>query len=274
MEEEYRKLPSSIELTSLADQQQTQQTQTNAVKRPPSYSDSFFILKKNTTINQSSFEFLDLATVQEPPASPKPPTNTAKITNQTQTHTHTPKTHEHAITAIGFLFHITLISLFESLFFYYFISRSEDKGILTTVNNLLAEVTRTCPSWPANQTVILRDLFTLLINQTALQAAAQQASATRAAYNNHIFLQSWMYVVALASSSILVFAIATWRHYLTKAAMRRILLENLGLVALLGVYEFAFFKTIIYNYDSISVLEIEEYAVNTLQSQCFLTYRV
>ncbi len=254
---EYKKLPSLLELaaiTPIVQPQQPQQPQ--QTKRPPSYSDSFYIVKQPTS--RSHFEFLDLATA--PQEEPQPPSH---LPTRPIPPSHIPEI------AIGFLFHITLISIFESLFFYYFISKSEDKGILTTVNNLLDGVTATCP-WPANQTVLLRDVFQLLVNQTALQAAAATATETRTAYNDRIFLQSWMYVVALVSATVLTLVTTAWRKVLSRTSMRRIVLENVGLVALLGLYEFAFFKTIIYRYDSISVLEIEEFAVNRLQTQCGL----
>ncbi len=252
---EYKKLPSNLELATITAQ---------PTKRPPSYSDSFFIVKqqKQKQGSHSNFEFLDLAN-----SSTSDISNLATVTHvqpelpTSPSHSRTPEI------ALGFLFHITLISVFESLFFYYFISRSEDKGILTTVNNLLHEVTRTCP-WPTNQTVILRDLFKLFVNTTSLQIAASSALQSRTAYNNAIFLQSWMYVVGLSSTCLLMFAIAKWRSYLTRSMLLRILLENIGLVLLLGAYEFLFFKTIIYKYDSISVLEIENYAANQLQTIC------
>ncbi len=252
---EYRALPGGKSVPSLLE--------LAAYKRPPSYSDSFYVVKQ--AASHPTFEFLDLAATTAKPLAPPPPSPT--IANNQHNQNQTPNTI--VPFALSFLFHISLISLFESLFFYYFISRSEDKGILTTVTNLLDEITITCP-WPANQTVILRDLFQLLVNTTALTTAAAKAAQSRAAYNHRIFVQSWMYVVAIGSTALLAFAAAAWRKQLTRDLVRRIVLENLGLVALLGAYEFAFFKTIIYNYDSISVLEIEEYAVNTLQSQCLL----
>ncbi len=251
-----KSVPSSLELA--------------AYKRPPSYSDSFYVVKQ--TASHPTFEFLDLAATTAAtanptkPLAPPPPSSipTVPINDQTSQNPNT-----FVPIALSFLFHISLISLFESLFFYYFISRSEDKGILTTVTNILDEITTTCP-WPANQTIIFRDIFQLLVNTTALSTAAAKATESRAAYNHRIFVQSWMYVVAIGSTALLAFAAAVWRKQLTRALVRRIVSENLGLVALLGAYEFVFFKTIIYNYDSISVLEIEEYAVNTLQSQCLL----
>ncbi len=181
---EYKKLPSSLELAALP---------TVATKRPPSYSDSFYIVKQPTS--RSHFEFLDLATV--PQESQELPTQPAQDPPPLILPTlPTPTSHPFIEIALGFLFHITLISLFESLFFYYFISRSEDKGILTTVNNLLNEVTATCP-WPANQTTLLHDIFQLLVNQTAVQAAAATAAQSRTTHNSGIFLRCRMYVVTL-----------------------------------------------------------------------------
>lgn len=50
--------------------------------------------------------------------------------------------------------------------------------------------------------------------------------------------------------------------------IKRILLDNLGLVAMLGLYEYLFFRTIIYEYISLSVSEIDKFAVSTLEQSC------
>lgn len=245
----YKQIPSCLELVSLPEKLVPKISDRNLPKRPPSYSDSFFILNQGSS---SVFELVD-TTVQ---SALSPAKESSEVSNKPWVRV-----------GLSFLFHISLISLFESIFFYYFISKSEDKGITNTVNNLLNKVTATCP-WSSNQTMFWRDVFHLLVNTRSLQSSAVQAAQQRAAYNDRIFLQSWMYVVGISGCTGAAFILAFFWRYLNWNTLRHILLENLGLVAMLGCYEFLFFRTIIYQYDSISVLEIEEYIVNTLQNQC------
>jgi len=41
-------------------------------------------------------------------------------------------------------------------------------------------------------------------------------------------------------------------------------------VTLLGIYEYIFFRTIIYNYNNLSLPELNEFIVGQLQQQCGL----
>jgi hypothetical protein len=251
-ENSYKEIPSCLELVALPEKPLQPK---KPVKRPPSYSDSFYILNQGSS---SIFELVDTsippAPVIQNPELPEVPKNNLKNNSWIRV-------------GLSFLFHITLISMFESIFFYYFISKSEDKGITTTVNNLLNGITASCPL-SANQTVFWHDVFHLLVNTTSLQSAAIMAADQRAVYNSGIFLQSWMYVVGISGITAVAFVVAAFRKVLDKRTLTHILAENVGLVAMLGCYEFLFFRTIIYQYDSISVLEIEQYIVNTLQNQC------
>ncbi len=249
-EDSYKEIPSCLELVALPEKPPLPK---KSVKRPPSYSDSFYIL------NQGSSSIFELVDTSIPPA---PVIHNLELPEVSEN-----KNNPWIRVGLSFLFHITLISMFESIFFYYFISKSEDKGITNTVNNLLNGITASCPL-SVNQTVFWHDVFHLLVNTTSLQRAAITAADQRAAYNSGIFLQSWMYVVAISGITAVAFVVAAFWKVLDKRTLMHILAENLGLVAMLGCYEFLFFRTIIYQYDSISVLEIEQYIVNTLQNQC------
>lgn len=224
---------------------------TNPIRRAPSYSDSFLVLQAKATV----FEPIDLELVSTVPALP---TNIA---------------HERCLWAeksLSILFHLFLISVFESLFFRLFITKSEDKGILTTVQNLVTGVTGSCQTWTLNQTLITNDLLALFVNSTQVQKAAMQAFQNRSHYNAAIFTRSWIYVGALGSAVVLLFSVLRCFKKIQTFHLRPILLENLGLVMALGLYEYMFFSTVIYDYDSISVSEIEGNIVQMLHNQCGL----
>jgi hypothetical protein len=225
-------------------------------RRPMSYSDSFFFIP-------DSLHPLDLSGSS---TSLEKSTESQEVKPQEANEVQAPAW---ILTGLSFLFHISLISLFESAFFYLFISKSEDKGITTTVDHLIGQITTTCP-WQTNQTVIVSDILRLFIDPSAVESAATQANQERTAYNSRIFLQAWMYSVGIWGTTGLLFGLSAFKKYLTWRKLRSILLENLGLVGMLGVYEFIFFKTIIYQYDSVSVSEIEGNILRSLQQQCGL----
>jgi hypothetical protein len=169
---------------------------------------------------------------------------------------------------LGFAFHVTLISIFETVFFFQFISRSEDTGIQKTLEGYINGILTTCDTWSPNTTLFVNDVLADLINTTVVYQQDQQAVQNRHSANEGLQLQAWLYVASLASITI-VTAILGHQASL-RLAWKRILVDNALMVTLLGLYEFLFFKTIIYNYQNLSLPELNEYVVHQLQQTCGL----
>lgn len=238
-------------------------------RRAPSYSDSFIVLhslnlssKKNDK-GSGVFEYLDLASASSS-------SQLAVIESRTEEESKKRWIFVIAEKSVSVVFHIFLISIFESVFFRLFITKSEDKGILTTVQRLIGGVTNTCQTWNTNQTALLNDVLTLFVNVSQVEYQASHTFTTRSNYNKAIFTRSWIYVGALGSLMVVLALVSIWRKWIQRIHIRQILLENIGLVAMLGLYEYMFFRTVIYDYDSISVQEIEGNILQTLQGQCGL----
>jgi hypothetical protein len=238
-------------------------TNPNPIRRAPSYSDSFLVFQSSTKQSTSAtFEYLDLA-----PVSSTTQLSTLAVVELPISNSQTSKIAEKVV---GFVFHIFLISIFESVFFRLFITKSEDKGILTTVQRLVGNISQSCHTWNANQTVIVNDILGIFVNSSQIVSDASVAFQTRTDYNSSVFARSWMYVGILGGTLCLTAAVSLWRGWIQKTALRHIALDNVGLVILLGLYEYMFFSTVIYNYDSISVPEIEGNILQMLQTQCGL----
>jgi len=169
---------------------------------------------------------------------------------------------------IGFAFHITLISIFETVFFFEFISHSEDMGIQKTLEGYIKGILTTCNTWPPNTTLFVNDMLSDLINTTVVYQQDEQAIQSRRSQNEGLQIQAWLYVIGL--TSITVVAISLGHQASLRLAWKRILIDNALMVTLLGIYEFLFFKTIIYNYQNLSLPELNEYVVNQLQQTCGL----
>lgn len=239
-----------------ASQSQVQSSPTRKLPRPQSYSDSFLVLAQQPlltgSLNFGQISLLEPLPVQEEPQYEQVPPQPRTSTTLTK------------IMSVGT--HITLIGIFETVFYFEFISKSEDGGIQATINQFLQGTLHECVSWPANTTAILADLLALAVNETAVVAAAGQAAAARAAANSQLEIQAWMYVVVLAAILLAGALAARTRGH--RICWREVIIDNLVLVTLLGAYEAFFFKTIIYNYQSLSLPELERSILQQLTTTC------
>jgi hypothetical protein len=169
---------------------------------------------------------------------------------------------------LGFAFHITLISIFETVFFFEFISKSEDTGLQKTLEGYIKGILTTCNTWSPNVTLFVNEVLSDLINTTVVQQQDQQAVLTRHSENGALQVQAWLYVGGLASITVVTGVLG--HQASLRLAWKRILIDNALMVTLLGIYEFLFFKTIIYNYQNLSLPELNEYVINQLQQTCGL----
>lgn len=234
------------------------------MRRGPSYSDSFFFLPAASPSATSGFFLQDI--------SFQPLVSHGKKDAFTQTESPVNKTRAALIfkKISGFLFHIFLISIFENVFFFTFISKSEDQGILKTVANYVDEIAESCATWPHNETVFWNDLLSLVVNPQNVSDASAVSLTQRNAGNDALLVKSWIYTAGILGAVCVGGSLGYRQGWLSRRTVKRILLENVGLVAMLGLYEFIFFRTIIYEYSSLSVPEIDEFAVGTLQKSCGL----
>lgn len=219
------------------------------IPRPASYSDSFFILSPNTIqVNLTgSVNSIPLSTpITQPEPQPQPSRTITKLLS------------------VGT--HITLIGIFETVFYFQFISKSEDGGIQNTINQFLQGTLQQCASWPANTTALIADLVALAVNETAVAQAALAATQGRQQANGQLQLQAWMYVLVL--SFALMVAGLTARSRGHRINWHEIVIDNIVLVILLGAYEAFFFETIIYRYQSLTLPELEQSILQQLASNC------
>lgn len=222
--------------------------------RPPSYSDSLLYLPESAN-----------TLYIEAPSSPK----SIVVVNQTNhTNYHYTPCEKWYNRLIGFGFHITLISLFETVFFFLFVSQTEDTALQNTVENYIRSTLTSCNQWTPNTTQYVEDILSLIINTTQVNTEGSLARTNRVLFNHSLQIQSWMYMTGLLSAILISTCIG--QKAKLRLAWRRILIDNLCMVALLGLYEWTFFKTIIYNYENLSMPELNQHIVQQLQDSCGL----
>ena len=170
--------------------------------------------------------------------------------------------------AISFLFHILLISIFETLFFFLFISKSEDEGIQNTIGGYVEGVVSQCSAWSKNESAAVSEILALFLNASDILSAAYQSGEQRLFYNIMLQVQAWVYVLIL----LLVFTIAALAYLIREVPIKwkSVVIDNVCMILLLGLYEYFFFRTIIYKYRSLSDSELDGNIVLQLQTQCGL----
>lgn len=165
-------------------------------------------------------------------------------------------------------FHITLISVFESLFFFFYISDLEDGGINNTIDGFVDDALHACANFTAPERIIVNDILYVIVNTSAIQSGAAYEIAARDKNNAGYFRLSWYYVGGFGGLFVVLAAVAHFKKY--QVEWRSLLLENLAMVTALGLYEYMFFTTIISPYSPISGLEVANNAIQKLHQTCGL----
>lgn len=168
--------------------------------------------------------------------------------------------------AIRFILHIVLISLFETLFFWLFISRTEDEALITLVSSYTGNLLNACQNLSVPQRAAVLDLLNLFINSTATDAAGAAAAADRAAFNGILLRASWLYFAGGVSLLAATVGAALWRRL--QMRWGQIVAENLVLVLMLGAYEWMFFRTVVLRYLAVSPAELDRMVVDQVEAAC------
>lgn len=231
------------------------------VTRPPSYSDSFFFLPVNS-------EPLIVRPAYEDSLS-TPPTSSNRleqlIDNQQPKHPYT--ICERWVTrGLSFTCHLVLISVFETVFFFHYVSVSEDAGLQSTLDSYLAKILSNCHTWSPNQTALLNDLISMFINATQVEERGAQAAVQRQTFNDMLQVRSWL-CSSVIGALFLVCGTASCVYRL-RIAWRRMAIENCVMILMLGLYELLFFTMIVYNYENMEQPELDAFLVTQLQDTC------
>jgi hypothetical protein len=234
-------------------------------KRPPAYSDSFIELGTYKTLDSKPLVINIPETYEDVPTETPVHVRLATISAAPAAWITCEKICE---SLLRFLFHITLISIFETVFFFHFVSKDEDAGILGTTNFYTNSILDRCAKFSLNETAVANYLLGPYVNASAIINAGIVAGSQRTALNASLNALSWTYVGILAGLMGAVTAVSVWRKY--KIHWLYIVVENIVLVTMLGLYEFMFFETIIKKYTVESPQEISGLFVQGLQKRCGL----
>jgi len=170
--------------------------------------------------------------------------------------------------AVRFSFHLMLISMFETLFFWHVISTSEDSALVDLINTYSGKVTNVCMNMTTDQRNITHDLVIYLFNRTEIDAAGALAAAGRDNFNTGLQKNSWLYFAGVAGLFTTLAAATRVPVIRQRIKWGKLVGENLALVTLLGLYELMFFKTVIFPYRAVSVPELDRMVSDELNMFC------
>jgi len=166
------------------------------------------------------------------------------------------------------LLHILLISIFESLFFFMYVSSLENNGVENTMDTFTNNAVKICNNMTTPQIDLINSYLGPYINRTQVELDANIEFKIRENWNERIMIQSWIYVGVLSGLFCFVLLYGKLRSIYIK--WTKVIIENIFMVILLAVYEMLFFNTIIFRYLPLSSSEISNDTVQKLHNQCHL----
>jgi hypothetical protein len=228
------------------------------LRRPPSLSESFAwtpenIERANLVPLISSSEKLTVLP-EEVPAAPELLVTHYKYEKQI------------VEVVIKLLLHITLIGIFETLFYFMYVSSLENNGIEKTVNTFIDNAANGCMNLNSAEIQLIDSILSPYINASQVIQSGNMEELRRGMYNEEISKRAWAYVGGLMGLFVLVTGYVLKRKI--QINWKYIISENVAMVVLLALYELMFFNTIIYPYEPISTDEIGRNAVEKLQVSC------
>lgn len=162
--------------------------------------------------------------------------------------------------------HLTLISMFETIFFFVYVSKTENSGILKTLDIYYEPFLTICDEWTPNFRSELLDVLEILgvANQSVVDAAGAAALAVRTEENLKLLWISLGYTAGCIVLGGGCISILVWSKREVK--WRELIGEHFFFVIVLGLYEWFFFRTIIYEYNTLSTPELNQYLSDGLYS--------
>ena len=220
------------------------------MRRPPSYSDSFLIRSPS----------LQNTPVLEPLVIPD--CNPMGLEAEPLKLDEPPLYHTAVIFVLKGSLHIFFISSFETLFYFLYVSASENAGIKSTIDAYYKPLVQSCNSWSNFSKGLILDIINYELNRTSIDIDGTAAALTRSKFNTGLLHLS----IGYSAICLLVIGLTSLIICLKKIKVewQKLLLEHLAFVIVLGLYEYFFYITIIYKYTTVSTAELNQYIVDGL----------
>jgi len=166
-----------------------------------------------------------------------------------------------------FFLHLFLISLFELIFFFGFVTKFENKAIVQLIGEITNTAISSCNSLNTSDKQIIDYFLNRIVNSEQLLTNSNNAMTERNLYNNSLLIIGIAYFLVLLSLNIFIYT--TNRCYFKRNInYKNICLDNCIMIILLGLYEYMFFSYIVFQYQTSSTNELVYDVYNQVNSTC------
>lgn len=168
---------------------------------------------------------------------------------------------------ILFFIHLFLITMFELVFFFNYVTKFEDTALVSVFNSITDKVTNTCSLFNNETKIIIDDVFKMFINTTQTNQDAINADNARNILNNKLFMNAILYFIGVSVFNILLVSLNKI-YYKRKINYKGIMVDNTIMIILLGMYEYIFFSNIVFKYITITPEELTLNIENNFLENC------
>ena len=163
---------------------------------------------------------------------------------------------------IRFSLHLSLIAIFETVFFWRVVAQSEDDALTGLIGSYTNNIVASLANMSATDRNATAVILNVLVNIATVTSQGATAAVDRSDYNNTLLARSWTYFGVIAGLSALLSAAAPLRSLPIR--WRHVILENFVLVTFLALYEWMFFHTIVFKYRAVSTEELDSNIINQI----------
>jgi hypothetical protein len=229
-------------------------------KRPPSLSESYLYdiddLKKNNLLyDLSSTKSLDESFITETTINDTSVNDTSINEEKYYSFHYNDKCEMIINKLILFSIHLFLISIFELIFFYNYVTKYEDNAIVNIFSDIVDSSTQSCKLLNNTDKLIINYLLNIILNETEIKGASDYNYNIRKNYNQQQLIIAIMYFIILFFINISILLL-NYYYYKKKINYKGIIIDNLIMITFLGFYELLFFSTIVFKYQTISSQEL------------------
>ena len=166
-----------------------------------------------------------------------------------------------------FFLHLFLISLFELIFFFGFVTKFENKAIVQLIGEITNTAISSCNLLNPNDKQIIDNLLNRIVNSEQLLTNSNNSVTERNLYNSSLLIIGIAYFLVLLSLNIFIYTIN--RCYFKRIIKyKNIFIDNCIMIILLGLYEYMFFSYIVFQYQTSSTDELIYDVYNQVNSTC------
>lgn len=166
-----------------------------------------------------------------------------------------------------FFLHLFLISLFELIFFFGFVTKFENKAIVQLISEITNTAISSCNSLNIPDKQIIDYLLNKIINSEQLLTNSNNAMTERNLYNNSLLIIGIAYFLVLLCLNIFIYTINRC-YFKRNINYKNICLDNCIMIILLGLYEYMFFSYIVFQYQTSSTNELVYDVYNQVNATC------